>query len=102
MNRECYMALLIQMKEEIVKKTTSKEEEKVLFHHVNAPCHKTITTMAKLHELHFELLPHPRHSPDLALSIYYLFANFKKCSSEYISNEEVIAETEMYFEGLNK
>ena len=40
-------------------KMATNEEEKVLFHQDNAPCHKSITTMAKLDELHFELLPHP-------------------------------------------
>ena len=42
------------------------KKKKVLFHQANAPCHKLITTMAKLHELHFELLPHLPYSPDLA------------------------------------
>ena len=48
----------------------------------NAPCHKSIATMAKLHESHFELLPHPPYSPDLAPSNYYLFADLKECSME--------------------
>ena len=34
------------------------QKKKVLFHQDNAPCHKSIATMAKMHELHFELLPH--------------------------------------------
>lgn len=55
-------------------------------------------------ELGFELLPHPPYSPDLAPSDYYLFANLKKmlAGKRYGSNEEVIAETEAYFEGLDK
>ena len=41
-------------------KKNTNEEEKVLFHQDNAPCHKSIATMAKLHEMHFELLrTHP-------------------------------------------
>ena len=33
------------------------KKKKVLFHQDNAPRYKLIATMAKLHELHFELLP---------------------------------------------
>ena len=35
-------------------------------HAHNALCHKSIAMMAKLHELHFELLLQPPYSPDLA------------------------------------
>ena len=31
-----------------------------------------------IHELHFELLPHPPFSPDLAPSDYFLFADLKR------------------------
>ena len=41
------------------------KKEKVLFHYNNAPCHKSIATMAKLYELHFELHLQPLCSPDL-------------------------------------
>ena len=42
------------------------KKKEVLFHQDNAPCHKSLATMAKLNELSFELLPHPPYSPDLA------------------------------------
>ena len=56
--------------------------------------------MAKLHELHFELLLHPSYSPDLAASNYWLFADHKRMlqGKRFGSNEEVILETEVYFE----
>ena len=56
--------------------------------------------MAKLNELSFELLPHPPYSPDLAPSDYYLFADLKKMlqGKRFYSNEEVITETNAYFE----
>ena len=60
------MTLLVGLKEGIAKKTPN--EEKVFFHEDNAPCHKSIAAMAKLHELHFEFLLHPPYSPDLAPS----------------------------------
>ena len=60
--------------------------------------------MAKLSELGYELLHHPPYSPDLAPSDYWLFADLKKMLEEKIfgSNEEVIAETEAYFEATDK
>ena len=60
--------------------------------------------MAKLYELHFELLPHPPYCPDLAPSDYYLFSDLKRMLQGKIfgSNEEVIAETEAYFEAKDK
>ena len=56
--------------------------------------------MVRLHELGFELLPHPPYSPDLAPSDYWLFADLKKmlAGKRYDSNEEVISATEAYFE----
>ena len=76
----------------------------VLFHQDNALCHKSIATMAKLHELHFELLLHPPYSPDLAPSNYWLFADLKRMlqGKRFGSNEEVILETEAYFRGKDK
>ena len=61
-------------------------------------------TMVKLNQLSCELLPHPPYSPDLALSDYWLFADLKKMLQvkRFSSNEEVIAETEDYFEGKDE
>jgi len=76
------------------------QKKKVLFRQDNASCHKSIATMAKLHELRYELLPHPPYSPDLAPSDYWLFADLKRMlqGKRFGSNEEVIAEIEAYFE----
>jgi len=59
--------------------------------------------MAKLDQLRFELVAHSPYSLDLALSDYYLFSNLKRWlqGKRFTSNEEVIAETEAYFEGLD-
>ena len=54
------------------------KKKKVHFHQDNTLCHKSITTMAKLHELHFELLPHPPYFPDMAPSNYWLFTDHKR------------------------
>ena len=85
-------------------KMATNEEEKVLFHQDNALYQKLITEMAKLHELHFELLPHPTYSPDLASSDYWLFADIKRMlqGKRFSSSEEVISETKVYFEAKDK
>ena len=65
---------------------------------------RRVKTIAKLSELGYELLPHPPYSPDLAPSDYWLFADLKKMlqGKRFGSNEEVIAETEAYFEAKDK
>ena len=80
------------------------QKKKVLFHQDNAPCYKSMKTMIKLNKLSFELLPHPPYSSDLAPSAYWLFADLKKMfqGKRFGSNEEVIAETEAYFESKDE
>ena len=70
-------------------------KKNMLFHQDNAQCHKLIAMMTKLHELHFELVPHPSYSPDLAPSDYCLFADLKRMlqGKRFGSGEEVIWET---------
>ena len=79
-------------------------EKKKCFHQADAQCHKLITTMAKLHELHFKLLPRPPYSPDLAPSNYWLFADLKRMlqgkNEEVISNFEAIDKS-FYKKALN-
>ena len=103
-NSKYYIALLVHLKEEITNKWLQIKKKKVLFHQDNTPCHKLIAMMARLHELHFELLPHPPYSPDLAPSNYWLFVDLKRMllGKRFGSNEEVILETEMYFEVKDK
>ena len=94
-----FIALLVCLKEEIVEKRPQMKKI-VLFHQDNAPCHKSIAATAKLHELHFKLLPHPPYTPDLAPSHCWLFAGLKRMLQQkrFGSTEKVILETEAYFE----
>ena len=62
------MVSLVRLKRTFAKKRPQNKKKKVLVHQDNALYHKSIKTLAKLHELQFELLPHPPHFPDLALS----------------------------------
>lgn len=48
------------------------KKRKELDHQDNAPCHKSIATMAKLHEFHIQMPSHPQHCE------YYLFENLEK------------------------
>jgi [histone H3]-lysine36 N-dimethyltransferase SETMAR len=59
---------------------------------------------SKMHELCYELLPHPPISPYLAPSDLFLFANLKRMLAEkkFSTNEEVTIETEAYFEAISK
>lgn len=79
-------------------------KKKVLFHHDNAPAHTSHIVAAKLHQLRYDCLPHPPYSPDLAPCDFYLFPNLKTwlAGKRFGSNEEVIAETEVYFASLEK
>jgi [histone H3]-lysine36 N-dimethyltransferase SETMAR len=60
--------------------------------------------MAKLHELGYELLPHPAYSPGLAPSDFFMFADLKRmlAGKKFSTNEQVIPETEVYFEAKEK
>ncbi|XP_011863068.1 PREDICTED: histone-lysine N-methyltransferase SETMAR-like [Vollenhovia emeryi] len=100
---EYYATLLDKLNDEIKKKRPHMAMKKVLYHHDNTPAHTSLKAMIKLGQLRFELVAHPPYSPDLAPSDYYLFSNLKRWlqGKRFRSNEEVIAETEAYFEGLD-
>ena len=58
--------------------------------------------MAKIHELGFELIPHPPYSSDLALGDFFLFANLNtwQGGKRLSSNEEVIDAVNAYLSDL--
>ena len=103
-NSEYYIALVVRLKKEIAKKNGHKWRKKSAIHQDNTPCYKSITTMTKLHEFQIELFPQPPYSPDLAPSDYWPFADLKSMlqGKRFGSNEEVISETEAYFEAKDK
>ena len=61
--------------------------------------HKSTVAMAKLHELGYELIPHPSYSPDLAPCDFFLFPNLKTWlgGKKFSSNEKVIVAVNEYF-----
>ncbi|QQP55123.1 Putative mariner length, partial [Caligus rogercresseyi] len=70
----------------------------------NARVHTCVVSMAIFYELRYELLPHLPYSPDLAPSDYFLFPNLKKwlTGKRFYSNNEIISQTNTYFEDLEK
>lgn len=79
-NSAYYIALFCRMNDEFTGELLPKENEKILLQEHKAPCNKSTTTMAKLHDLRVELFPHQPYSLNLTLNDYHLFANLKKCS----------------------
>lgn len=100
---EYYASLLDKLKAEIARKRPHLKKKKVLFHQDNAPAHTSVIAMAKIYELHFELLDHPPYSPDLAPSDFFLFPNLKVslAGQRFSSDEEAIAYVNDYFEEKN-
>jgi len=66
--------------------------------------HTCPAPMAKFNEFSYKLFPHPTYSLDLVPCDYFLFPNLKKQfeGKRFIIREQLIAETEAYFEGLDK
>jgi len=60
--------------------------------------------IAKFNEFRYELFPHSTYSSDLAPCDYFLFPNLKKWfgGKRFTTREQLTAETEAYFEGLDK
>ena len=77
-NAECYLSLLVQLKDILKEKRRGKVTKGVLFLHDNAPAHRALATQKKLAYLGFQRLDHPPYSPDLAPSDYHLFPGLKK------------------------
>jgi len=99
-NGDYYAALLDRFNNILKKKRFYLAKKKVLFHQDNARIHTCSAPMAKFNEFHYEVLPHPAYSPDLALYDYFLFPNLKKWFGEkrFTTREQLIAEKA--FEGF--
>ena len=98
---ECYLSLLVQLKENFKEKRREKITKWVLFLHDNVPAHWALATQKKLAYLSFQCLDHPPYSPDLAPSDYHLFPGLKKQlkGRHFSSDAKVIAATETWLDG---
>lgn len=75
-------------------------ERKMVFHHDNAPPHRSETTRRHILEtLGWELLEQPPYSPDIAPSDYHLFRSLKNFlrGKKFAKPEEVESALEEYF-----
>ncbi|XP_066994420.2 histone-lysine N-methyltransferase SETMAR [Anabrus simplex] len=99
-----YANLLDQLQEKIRETRPGLARKKVIFHQDNAPPHTSVIAMAKLHELGYELLPHPPYSPDLAPSDFHLFPKLKIFlgGQRFSTREELTVKLERYFTGLEE
>lgn len=95
---EYYRILLDKLDETIREKRPGLQKKKNIF----APVHKSVLTMAKLRDLHYELLEHPPYSPDLAPSDFHLFPKLKMflAGQRFSSNADAIAAVDGYFAEL--
>lgn len=103
-NSAYYTALLDSLDEKIKEQRPHLAKKKVLFHQDNAPVHTSAVSMAKLHELRYELLPHAPYSPDMAPCDYHLFPNLKKWlgGKKFSNDDEVKLAVNGYFEDLDQ
>ena len=78
--------------------------KQVLFHQENAPAHTSAIAMAKIHELGFELIPHPPYSSNFASCDSFLLPNLKTWfgGNRFSPNEEVIDAVNAYFTDLDE
>jgi len=115
-NGDYYAALLDHFNNiYIKKKRLHLAKKKVLFHQDNAQFHTYyiyIYIYIYICARHrwpnsmnsYELLPHLAYSLDVTSCNYFLFPNLKKWfgGKKFTTREQLIAETEAYFEGLDK
>ena len=80
-------------------KTATNEEKSAL-----SPRQCTVSQVNRYDGKLHELLPHLPYSPDQGPRYYWLFADLKRMlqRKRFGSNEEVISETEPYFEAKDK
>ena len=99
---EYYATLLSRLHEELRAERPKLAHKKILFRQDNAPAHTSAVSMAKVHELRFKLLPHPPYFADFAPRDSFLLPNLKIWigGKRFLSDEEVIAAVDKYFEGF--
>lgn len=69
-------------------------KKKIIFHQNNAWLHTSVIAVVNIHELPFDLLPHPPYSPGLVPSDYHQFLRPNR--------PEVKAIVDAYFEELDR
>ena len=99
-----YASLLTQLRKKIKIKCCGKLTKGVLFHHDNAPVHKSVIAMPAIHDCGLKLIEHPPYSPDLAPSDFHLFPKLKTAISgtHFQSDDDVIHAVDDFLNGQEK
>ena len=103
--RHTQISQIIQLRPAIKSKRRGLLSSGVLLQHENArPNHTARTTVATFTDLHFECLPHPPYSPDLAPSDFHMFGPLKEAmvGKKFRSDEEVRHAVHEWLRGLPK
>ncbi|GFR76483.1 histone-lysine N-methyltransferase SETMAR [Elysia marginata] len=76
----------------------------ILFHHDNAPVHTARSVTDILAGYEWELLEHPRYSPDLAPCDFHLFPKMKEhlCGQRFETEEDIIQARKVAIKNLDK
>ena len=88
----------------IRKKRPGLLESGILFHHDNAPVHTARAVTDVLAGYKWELLEHPRYSPDLAPCDFHLFPKMKEHlrGQRFETEEDIIQATKVAIKNLDK
>ena len=88
----------------IRKKRPGLLESGILFHHDNAPVHMARAVTDVLAGYKWELLEHPRYSPDLAPCDFHLFPKMKEHlrGQRFETEEDIIQATKVAIKNLDK
>ena len=103
-NSDYYIELLVRLKDEIAKKTTAHEEEKNHLSSRQYTVPQVNENDGKIVEIRLGIASPPTILSRSSPRDYWLFTDLKKMlqGKRFGSNEEVIAETEAYFEAKDK
>ena len=91
-NGAYYAGELKRLRQKSAIKGQGKLTRCVLLLQDNAPAHTSQVAMISATECEYEILPHPRYSPDMAPFVFYLFPKLKSHLrvTKYGSNEGLI------------
>lgn len=104
-NSTYYCDMLInKVKPAILKKRPGYQRRGIILLHDNARPHTAQKTQETIDKLHWELLPHPPYSPDLAPSDFHLFGPLKDYlrGQKFIDNNHVKENVLNWLRGQDK
>ena len=116
MSATSYCTVVQDLRQAIRKKRPGLLRQGVLLLHDNARPHTASATQETIRQMHWEVLPHPPYSPDLAPSDFHLFGPMKHyLGGKHFTDDEEVQHnirhcrilllqqsTEFYAEGIQK